>query len=623
MSRYHTLTPWERATEIAQNLAAEIKPQTITLPIKEALGYITAEEVFAKRSIPHFIASAVDGYAVKSSDTYGAHTANPIKIPGSKTKYVNTGDPVDFPNFDAVVMWEDVVVEKDGIVIRRSVRPGEGLRIIGEDAIKGELIIPRRTHLTPEYIALARAAGVKEIKVFQKTRVAIIPTGEEMTIPEENLLPGQLPETSSTMVAQHVSSLGGEVVWISKPIPNDINALKEALLKGLELSDIVLFIGGSSRGKHDLVAKVISEIGELLVHGIRVRPSKPTIIAKVKGKPVIGLPGFPAATYYIITNLLPILINPHKPKDIPDSRKKSIILSTAVPSRGGITEFVRMAVGWARDGKVHGVPLPRGSSRLNSLAQSNGHLLIPAESEGYRKHTEVEITLTRKHIPLLMMASDDIALRLLLSMLREKGIYIALAKKGSLGAISAWNEKGVYMAGAHMLHPETGVYNLPYINESAILITLAKRQQGFFVKPKGPRITSLKQLAEAGLRFVNREKGSGTRMLLDYLLKKEGLSPQQINGYFFEQFSHMSVALAVKIGLADVGFGIKAAADALELDFIPVHSETYHLILPPDASSLAEVIAETLKSEQWKKIITSLGGYDTDESGEVTLHHVG
>jgi len=622
VSRYHTLTPWDKAIEIVHQLASEMQISVITLPTREAWGNISAEEVYAKRSIPHFIASAVDGYAVKASDTRGAHTSNPIKIPSGKTKYVNTGDPIDFPHFDAVIMWEDVVVEEDGIVIRKSIKPGEGLRIIGEDAIKGELIIPRKTYLTPEHIALARAAGVREISVFSKTRVAIIPTGEEMTPPESDLLPGQLPETSSLMVAQHISKLGGDVVWTSKPVPNDTRKMSEALMKGIDIADIVLFIGGSSRGKHDLVADVISEAGNILVRGLRVRPSKPTIIGKVKGKPVIGLPGFPAATYYIVTNLLPILINPYKPKDMPDSRKETVILSTAVPSRGGVAEFVRMAAGLSRDGKIHGVPLPRGSSRLNSLAQANGHLFIPAESEGYRKNTEVDMIFTRKHVPLLMMASDDIALRLLLSMLREHEIYISLAKKGSLGSISAWNEKRVYMAGAHMLHPETGTYNLPYITDDAIVITLAERQQGFFTRPQGPQITSLIQLAEENLKFVNREKGSGTRMLLDYLLQKEGIEPHQINGYFFEQFSHMAVALAVKIGLADIGFGIKAAADALELNFIPIHSETYHLILPSDAHNLAEKISQVLKSKVWKTNIEKLGGYDTTNSGEVTIHNV-
>ena len=619
MKKFHNTTPWNDVLKLVEEkLLPLVKPKTEEIDVKDGIGRVLAEEVWGQRNVPHYLAAAVDGYAINSALFKDAHTSNPIRVEKEKIRYVNTGDPIHFPEEDAVYMQEDVQVDGDFLVFYKSIAMGKGVRFLGEDVIKNDLIVWRNTFLLPEHIALMRAAGVKKIKVYKKVKVAIIPTGEEMKKPEEDLKEGELPETSSLMVAQYIEMFGGEVIYIAeKPIPNDMRLLRKALKEALERADIVLFIGGSSRGKHDLIAPLIENEGELLVHGIRIRPSKPTIIGLVNNKVVIGLPGYPTATYYILTNIVKLLVRKPYPEDTPiEPQNEKALLSVHVPSPGGVAELIRVVMGKARDGNNHVITLGSGSSKLFPITMANAHLFIPEESEGYRSGEAVNVIKVKGGDPLLAMASDDIAFKLLLSLLREGKTYVVYAKKGSLGAINAFNKKQVYMAGAHLLDPETGQYNKPFIRDNALLILMAKRRQGFIVPKGNPKnIHSFEDIKR--IRFINREKGSGTRMLFDYLLRKEGISPSEIDGYMTERFSHLQVAMSVKLGMADAGIGIKAAADALDLDFVPLHEEEYHIILPKDDNKLAEKIIRILKSDKWREMVVRLGGYDISDSGKV------
>ncbi len=250
---------------------------------------------------------------------------------------------------------------------------------------------------------------------------------------------------------------------------------------------------------------------------------------------------------------------------------------------------------------------------------ANAHLFIPEGSEGYKAGEKVDVIRVKGGNPYLVMASDDIAFKLLLSFLREKGIITTYARKGSLGSISAFNKGNVYFAGAHLLDIQTGTYNLPFIKRSARVVMMAKRQQGFIVAKGNPlNIKDFKDIKR--IKFVNREKGSGTRMLLDFLLKKHGISPYEINGYMNERFSHLQVAMTIAIGMADAGLGIKAAADALDLDFIPIHTEEYHIILPIEDTMLTNTIIQILtKNNEWKQMVSQIGGYDVSLSGKVVM----
>ncbi|UZN23249.1 molybdenum cofactor biosynthesis protein [bacterium 3DAC] len=618
MKKFHNTTPWDNVLSLVENtLKSMLKPQIEEIPVKEAIGRVSAREVWAKRNVPHFLAAAVDGYAVKSDRFKEAHTANPIRVAKDSVRYVNTGDPVYFPEEDAVYMQEDVLEDGEFLVFHKSISVGKGIRFLGEDVIKNDLIVWRNTYLLPEHIALMRAAGVKTVEVYKPISVTIIPTGEEMKAPEGDLKEGDLPETSSLMVAQYVERFGGTVSKIYSPVPNDIDKLSQALKDGLQNADIVLFIGGSSRGKHDLIAPLIENMGTLLVHGIRIRPSKPTIIGIVENKPVIGLPGYPTATYYILQHIVKPLIEVFMPKDkeIPHQTEKAT-LSVHVPSPGGVAELLRIVVGKAHDEKNHAITLGSGSSKLFPITMANAHLFIPEGSEGYKAGEEVEIIKVKGGHPLLAMASDDMAFKLLLSLLREKNILVSYAKKGSLGSIGAFNKGQVYLAGAHLLDPQTGQYNKPFIKKPAKLILMAKREQGFIVQKGNPKnISSFEDIRR--IKFVNREKGSGTRMLLDYLLAKYGISPSEIDGYMLERFSHLQVAMTVAIGMADAGLGIKAAADALDLDFVPVHTEEYHIIIPEGDEALAQNIIDVLRSTKWQAKVQEIGGYDVSASGKV------
>ena len=619
MKKFHNTTPWNDVLKIVEErLLPLVKLKTEEIDVKDGIGRVLAEEVWGQRNVPHYLAAAVDGYAVNSAFFKDAHTSNPIRVEKNQVRYVNTGDPIHFPEEDTVYMQEDVQVDGDFLVFYKSIAMGKGVRFLGEDVIKNDLIVWRNTFLLPEHIALMRAAGVKKIRVYKKVKVAIIPTGEEMKKPEEDLREGELPETSSLMVSQYIERFGGEVVYIAEnPIPNDMDLLSKSLREATDQANIVLFIGGSSRGKHDLIAPLIEKEGNLLVHGIRIRPSKPTIIGTFNNKVVIGLPGYPTATYYILHHIVKPLVRKPYPEDTPiEPQTPKAILSVHVPSPGGVAELIRVVMGKARDGNNHVITLGSGSSKLFPITMANAHLFIPEESEGYRSGETVNVIKVKGGNPLLAMASDDIAFKLLLSLLRESNTYIVYAKKGSLGAINAFNKKQVYMAGAHLLDPATGEYNKPFIKDDALLILMAKRQQGFIVQKGNPKnIKSLEDIKS--IRFVNREKGSGTRMLLDYLLRKEGISPSEIDGYMTERFSHLQVAMSVKLGMADAGIGIKAAADALDLDFVPLHEEEYHIILPTEDNGLAEKIIKILKGDKWRDMVASLGGYDISDSGKV------
>jgi putative molybdopterin biosynthesis protein len=386
---------------------------------------------------------------------------------------------------------------------------------------------------------------------------------------------------------------------------------------------------GSSAGSEDYTAVVLAELGEVAVHGVAIRPGHPVILAVAAGKPALGLPGYPVSTALTSELFLRPLVYQLQGQLPPRRPTIAATLSRKVHSPAGEDEFVRVTLGQVGERMV-AAPLARGAGVVMSLVRADGLLRIPRFSEGFHAGADVTVELLRDPAELagtiVAIGSHDLALDLLASHLRRYApdARLVSANTGSLGGLLALKRGDAHMAGTHLLDEATGEYNRPFLARllpdlEVLLIHLAGREQGLIVAPGNPhRIGDLDDLAQPGVRFVNRQKGAGTRVLLDYHLKQRGISAERIAGYEREEYTHMAVAAAVLSGSASVGLGILAAARALELDFIPLFKERYDLAIPRRHwdSPLLTPLRQALSSAEYRQAVEDMGGYDVARMGE-------
>lgn len=604
----------------------------------QACGRITSRPVYANFSAPSFHAAAMDGIAVAAKDTFGASDETPLTLNLDSDQYIsiNTGHPLP-DGKDAVIMIEDVLISDDQqqAVIRAPIYPWQNVRKVGEDIVATELLFPTNHCLGPADIGALLTAGCSEVCVWQKPRVLFIPTGNELVKLDE--LDGSLPtgktiEANCSTLAALATQEGAKVA-ISPIIRDEYNSIKEHLLEAVRSNfDIVIINAGSSAGSADYTALVIEELGEVLVHGITIMPGKPTILGKIEGKPVIGNPGYPVSALISFEQLvLPLLHRMQGMETVPPETIPAV-LGKNLPSKSGIEEFRRMITG-KLDNRFVTVPLKKGAGAISTITRANTMLRIPSSSEGESKGSTVQLELLRPletiERTILCTGSHDLTLDLLHDFLRKSipAYPLASTHVGSLGGIMAIREDMTHIAGSHLLDPESGDYNTSYIEQylgekNIALITLVHRQQGFIVPPDNPKnIKSVADLLREDITFINRQAGSGTRVLLDYELNKKGIDTDDIRGYDNEEYTHMSVAVAVLSGKADTGLGILAAAKALQLDFVPMTEERYDLIIPnqflemPSISRLMEII----QTKDFKNAVEQLGGYSTRETGQRVL----
>jgi putative molybdopterin biosynthesis protein len=598
------------------------------IPVTEALGRVTAEAVFAKVSSPHYPASAMDGISVKAVDTWGATEVNPIRlVRGKQFKDVDTGDPLT-ESHDAVIMVEDLhFIDKDTVEITAAVSPGQHVRPIGEDIVASELIIPENHRIRPVDVGAVLTGGVTNIKVRKKPIVAIIPTGTELVPPGSELKPGDIIESNSSVFKGLVEELGGEA-HVLPIMPDDYEGILKAVDSAVDASDVVIINAGSSAGSEDYTSAVIKRLGELLVHGVAIRPGKPVVLGIVRGKPVVGLPGYPVSAILNFELFVrPLLF---RLLGLYDFGRETIegVIARKTPSPIGSDEFLRVKVGLV-NGKMIATPISRGAGVITSLVRADGVVRVPSGSEGFAAGDKVNIQLFRTHQEIqntiVVIGSHDISIDIIGNLLKKKypHITVSSAHVGSMGGIMALKRGEAHLAGVHMLDPETGDYNHSYIkrylpNRDIHLISLAGRDQGLMVARTNPKgIYSIDDLIKQDVRFVNRQRGAGTRMLLDFELSKRGISPDQIQGYSHEEFTHLAVAAAVAGGSADAGMGILAAANALNLDFISVSLERYDLAIPAEFLELDIIkrMLEIIRSEEFKAELEALGGYHTEFTG--------
>jgi putative molybdopterin biosynthesis protein len=602
-------------------------------PAAAARGRVTATPVWARRSSPAAHQAAMDGFAVLASATFGTTPEKPRHLTVGREAFpINTGHILP-PGTDAVIIVENIPdPEADPITVEAPVFPWQNVRRIGEDLVAGEMVLPEGVAITPWDQGALLAAGVTRVMVRRLPRVAIIPTGSELVAAADldaDLPPDRLPEFNSVILAGLVAEAGG--LPVVKPIvPDDAASLSAALQEALAAADVVIINAGSSAGTEDYTCQAVASLGEVLVHGVSMMPGKPTLLGVIDGKPVIGNPGYPVSAVLSFEQFAAPLLAAIAGRPIPPRATLTVHPAQNLPSKPGLTEFIRVTLGRVGE-KVIATPLPRGAGVITSLVKADGLLIVPSLSEGLEEDRPVvaELLVPPAAIDgtLVVLGSHDNTIDLLATFLKRQdpGLRLSSGHIGSQGGLMALRQGRAHLGGCHLFDPETNTYNVPYIQRllpgvPLRLINLAWREQGLMVPPGNPRhIRTVKDLAGAGVRFINRQRGAGTRLLLDYLLTENGLEPSQIQGYDREEYTHMAVAVNVLSGTADVGLGILAAARALGLDFIPLTPERYDLVALEATfqDPRFQMLLAVIRSQEFQDAVAALGGYDLKDCGKI------
>lgn len=588
-------------------------------PSAEASGRILASAVYAEICSPHYNASAMDGIAVKASDTYGASENVPLTLTKEQYAVVDTGDPV--PDCcDAVVMVEDVTeLENGDVKLFSAVHPWQNVRQVGEDICMGDMIAPSNTKVTPSLCGAFLAGGVLNVEVIRKPIFGIIPTGDEIVSPKANPERGEIIEFNSVIF----SSMLGE--WQAESKVYDIvkdkkELLKAAVLKASEECDTVLILAGSSAGRDDYTSSIISELGQVLYHGIAIKPGKPAVLGNIGNVPVMGLPGYPVSAIVIMQEIVKSVVDLYYRMQGKVNETVKACLGKRVVSSLKYQEYVRVTLGKVGN-TLTAVPLNRGAGVITSFTKADGVLVVPQDSEGFEAGEEVEIRLLKDlsqiESSLIITGSHDPLIDEVSDMIQQIGYGFSVTSShvGSMGAITALKNKQAHLGCIHLLDTETGTYNESYIRKhfpdgGVKLVKGVGRVQGLMVRKGNPlSIESFKDITKG--RYVNRQLGSGTRILCDYLLKENGIDKNDVDGYRNEEFTHTAVAALIAAGNADCGLGIYSAAKMYDLDFIEICIEEYDLLIDEKAYDTYAVqkLLETLDSNEFRQRLAVMGGY--------------
>jgi putative molybdopterin biosynthesis protein len=601
-----------------------------TVPSHLACGRVTSAPVYAVCSSPTFHSAAMDGYAVRAESTFLAREGRPVRlVKGSECVAVNTGHPLP-EGMDGVLMIEKVVRESDeAIEIETPVFPMQHVRRIGEDIVATELLLPQNRLLSPYDVGGLLSAGIWEVEVRERLRMDFIPTGDEVldfTV-RPNPRAGQVIESNSQVFAG-LAAFQGCLFTRVDPVPDNEEALTRAVRAAVDGPAHVVVLGaGSSAGSKDYSRSIIESLGRVLVHGIDVMPGKPSILGVVDGKLVVGAPGYPVSAVVCFEELLIPLLSWLGRKTPPARPTVEVELSRKTPSKLGTEELVRLAIGRVGD-KYVATPLGRGAGMLTTLIRAQGVTRIPIDSEGVEAGSPVRAELfvpeAELDQTLVVVGSHDNILDVLGNELMglARPVRVSSSHVGSMGGLTALKGRSALMAGTHLFDEDSGDFNFPFFRKylpgvEVSCVNLAIRHQGLIVAQGNPQgIRGVADLARPDVRFINRQRGAGTRILLDYHLKQAGIDPRQVAGYEKEEFTHMAVAVNVLTGTASCGMGIFAAATALGLDFVPLARERYDLaFLPELADWKTEVVLRLIRTMAFKDRIAALGGYETTLTG--------
>ncbi len=599
------------------------------ISVKNSYGRITFSAVYAKISAPHYHASAMDGIAVNSKITFGATETTPILLSEDDYIVLDTGDPLP-KECDAVIMVEDLVHLDNGrIKIFNAATPWQHIRQIGEDICAGEMILPSHSKITPAAIGSMLAGGILNVDVIKKPLVGLIPTGDEIIPPSENPSEGEIIEFNSSIFSAMLNSWGADTKTypICKDIKEDIKAtVKDAV----STCDMVILNAGSSAGREDYSYDVINEVGAVLYHGVAMKPGKPAILGHKNNIPILGVPGYPVSAIIVVEQLLKPLIDEYLKSSSDNYGYIEATLSRPVNSGTKYEEFVRVRMGYVEN-RLIASPLSRGAGVVTSFMRADGILQVPQGREGYEAGSKVDIRLfsplSKLKKSLVAIGSHDPLIDEVIDILHlsNNQLYMSSSHSGSMGGIMAIKRKEAHIAGIHLLDEADGSYNQSYIKKffpqgGVKLVECVGREQGLLVQKGNPKnIQSIEDLYSQDISYVNRQKGSGTRILFDYLNSKSQLDPKNIYGYEREELTHTSVAAQIASGSADVGMGIYSAATMFNLDFIPICIETYDLIIPDYAweTEMVQELLKVIKGQDFRERLEKLKGYTIDNPGRV------
>lgn len=601
---------------------------TENIRTRDALGRVTACAQYAKRCSPHYLASAMDGIAVRAERLEGAGESTPVILDKNEFIQVDTGDVLP-DGCDSVVMIEDVVEMDEGRVkLYQAIAPWTNVRQIGEDVSMGDMIVPSFTRITPSLIGALLAGGINELEVVKKPTFAIIPTGDEIVSADAELKPGDIPEYNSAIFSAMLTEWGA-CSRVFPVVRDDKELIKKTVSRASSECDGILVLAGSSAGRDDYTSTVISELGTMVVHGLAIKPGKPAVLGHIGAKPFFGLPGYPVSGMIVMEQLVkPVIERMTKWSDAPATIVKASATKRMTSSLK-YQEYVRCRL--SKSGEDYrAVPMKRGAGIVNDFTKASGMIVIPQNSEGIEAGGEIEVQLLKEQRivdgSLSVIGSHDPLIDEISDLLIRGGssVRVSSSHVGSMGAIMAVKAGEAPLGGIHLLDEATGEYNIPYLRKyfpdgGVTLVKGVIRKQGLMVAKGNPKaIRDISDIA-GDVSYVNRQKGSGTRILLDYLIAREGIDRQSIYGYTREEYTHTAVAAAIAAGSADVGMGIYSAAKTFALDFIPVWDEEYDILVSTSAfeSDGVQQFIRVLGSAEFASRLEALGGYGCEGAGTV------
>ena len=589
---------------------AHLAPAAEEVPLERALGRVLAADVFSPVDVPGFDRANVDGFAVRAVDTFGAEELHPVLLRVAAFSLAAGQPPPDgfevAPGWavplatggvvprgaDAVVMVEDTVPDGEAIGVQRPAVPGGQITYAGSDIGRGDLVLLRRRRLTSRETGVLAAIGVDRVPVFRRPRVAVLSTGDEIVAPGAPLAVGRVYDSNQRILLDAVAELGGEPLP-GGVLPDDTTRLAaalEACLAGPEAADLVLLSGGTSKGEGDLNAAVVRRLADRLpgstgvvVHGVALKPGKPLLLAVVAGRPVVVLPGFPTSAIFTFHEFVAPLIRRLAGRDEEPAAQVDAVAPLRITSVPGRTEYVLVDLVEGPAG-LAAYPLGAGSGSVTALARADGFVRLPAATEYVGGGDRVTVRLLHPGVrpaELVAIGSHCVGLDFLLGLLAERGLVVKSIPVGSTAGLAALARGEGDVAGIHLLDEATGEYNRAFLPPGVGLLRGYGRRQGMAFRRGDadfdvPDLDSfLAAVRRGGRRMVNRNPGSGTRVLLDRLLA--GLRPE---GYTNQPRTHHAVAAAVAQGRADWGMTLDVIAAEAGLGFLFVQEERYDLAVP-------------------------------------------
>ncbi|MCX7970251.1 MAG: molybdopterin-binding protein [Negativicutes bacterium] len=620
--RFGRVTRLEEAEAVWRQLWPPTGVETVATVA--AGGRVLARDYQACRHHPHYPAAAMDGIAVASAGCQDADEYTPQRL---RAQVVNTGQPLP-DGCDAVIRAEEVEFLSDGRAeIIAPARPFQNVRQIGEDVAGGDWLAAAGQVLAAADIARLLVGGWAEVEVVRRARIGIVASGPEIVNTVE-AGPGEVIDSNTPMIARLVEEWGGQPLIMPPAAgPGDLRRRLDHLPDDL---DAVAIIAGTSAGNADFTADIVAGAGEVLVHGVDIRPARPVIIGRVAGKPVLGLPGYPGSCFLAAEIFLrPLCDRRAEPGD------RVAVCGQAVHSTPGVNEFVRVVAGY-RHRQLTVWPLPRGAGMITPLAEGDGYAVIERHRAGVAAGDGVPLVYCRAdrlrwwRRTVFLVGSHDLAVQVLAQVLTSIHLRLAIINRGSHGGLAALSHGYCHLTGVHILDEEDGSYNQNAVRsvldgKKWKMVRLAEREQGLVVPAGNPlRILGLADLGRPGLRLVNRQRGTGTRQLLDYLGRQAGVDVSSVIGYRHEVGSHTAVAVAVATGAADCGLAIAQAAAAAGCDFLPLAEESYDLVWLDDGEDWwTGQLLDALDSSQFRRRREQLAGYNWQNCGLIREGPVG